>query len=150
MDLCRFCQVTVDNGFEILWEDSEFIAFEDRDPAAEHHIQVVPKHHIDNVRVLTKNETGLVQSMATIGDRLLDSLGVIPEDRIMGFHIPPFNTVNHLHLHVQAPPYKGDRGKKYRVARGFGPFIKGFSWFITAEQAIRTLERGSSIGIIPW
>ncbi|KAJ7301928.1 hypothetical protein DFH08DRAFT_723734, partial [Mycena albidolilacea] len=83
------------------------------------------------------------RSMKIIGDKLLDDLSVKPSMRVMGFHIPPFNSVQHLHLHVQAIPYNNSlRARKYPISKGFG-------WFITAEQAIRSLERGRSIGVFP-
>lgn len=106
--------------------------------------------------------------MKSIGDKLLDDLGLPPSMRMlvipvtgirrspsqicntsMGFHIPPFNSVNHLHLHVQGLPYNGLRQAKYRISSGFGPFHKGFGWFIGAEQAARSLESGRSIRVFP-
>jgi len=68
----------------------------------------------------------------------------------MGFHIAPFNTVEHLHLHVQGVPYASlRRAAKYFIASGYGFYTKGFSWFVELDQAIDILGRGKAINIMP-
>ncbi|KAJ7146754.1 HIT-like domain-containing protein [Mycena epipterygia] len=113
MTPCQFCNVSATNGFNIIWEDEVFVAFRDRRPASEYHIQLIPKRHIASVKSLQKKDAELVRTMKIIGEKLLDDLGLLPSMRVMGFHIPPFNSVDHLHLHVQGLPYMPLRRAKY-------------------------------------
>ncbi|KAJ7651084.1 HIT-like domain-containing protein [Roridomyces roridus] len=149
MGACPFCDVSEKTGFRVIWEDETFTAFRDRKPAAEQHIQVIPKKHIVSVRSLRKQDADFVKTMKSVGDRLLDDLDVPQSMRVMGFHIPPFNSINHLHLHVQGLPYKPMRKPKYTISSGFGPFYKGFGWFVTAEQTVKVLETGRTVGVLP-
>ncbi|KAF9230062.1 HIT-like protein [Melanogaster broomeanus] len=146
---CVFCQAHSGNrdGFSIIWEDADFIAFRDRSPASRHHIQLIPKIHIDSVKDLTKRDAEMVKRMQKIGNDILDQYQVPSTYRRMGFHIPPFTSVHHLHLHLQALPYISlAKRLKYPVVGGFGTFHKGFSWFAEVGQTIRILESGSTIG----
>lgn len=68
----------------------------------------------------------------------------------LGFHIPPYISVPHLHMHVQALPYRSFlRRLKYPVAAGGKGHEKGFSWFAEAEQTVRLLEKGIQVRILP-
>ena len=68
----------------------------------------------------------------------------------LGFHIPPFNSVMHLHLHAHGLPYKSlYRRAKYPIAAGGPRKKKGLSWFVEITQAIRILEDGGKIGVLP-
>ncbi|EIW83688.1 HIT-like protein [Coniophora puteana RWD-64-598 SS2] len=145
---CIFCNVSRDNGFDVVYEDAEFIAFRDYNPSSLHHLQVIPRDHIDSVKSLSRSDIERVRRMAKVGNSILDEWNVPALDRRLGFHIPPFNTVNHLHLHVQALPYKSRlRQMKYPISRRSDPYVKGFSWFVEVRQAIQLLERGKKITV---
>ncbi|OBZ72014.1 Histidine triad nucleotide-binding protein 3, partial [Grifola frondosa] len=136
VDHCIFCNASGENGFDIVWEDDTYIAFRDRNPSSLHHLQVIPKRHI-------------VKRMEEIGQDILNGLGVPPSKRRypswrdrFGFHIPPFNSVHHLHLHVQALPYRSFlRRVKYPVICSCRGYVKGLSWFAEADQTISILEK---------
>lgn len=87
-------------------------AFYPRTPSAATHILVAPKQHIRSV--LQLSERPLLEEMLRFGTELLsadiakreDSAANTTEARFV-FHVPPMTTVDHLHLHCLAPPFKG-------------------------------------------
>lgn len=44
-----------------------------------------------------------MEKLINEGKRILVEKGADINDVLMGFHWPPFNTVNHLHLHLISP-----------------------------------------------
>ncbi|KAF8193360.1 HIT-like protein [Pholiota molesta] len=147
---CKFCHATTLKGFRVVYEDDSFVVFEDRRPASQHHYLVIPRRHIDTVKSLQQSDVPLVKRMEEIGHVVLNDLNVPEDMRKMGFHIPPFNSVYHLHLHVQGLPYRSRKyAAKYPVVNGTNGNAKGPSWFVTAQQAIQILERGQRVGVLP-
>ncbi|KAI0635857.1 HIT-like protein [Trametes polyzona] len=147
---CIFCGASKENGFNVVWENEHYTVFTDINPSAQHHLQIVPKAHIESVKSLGKDDVHMVREMLEIGHEVLDNLNVPPNLRRLGFHIPPYISVTHLHMHVQALPYRSlMRRLKYPIVRGRSGRAKGFSWFVEADQAIRILEQGSHIRILP-
>ncbi|KAG1770920.1 HIT-like protein [Suillus occidentalis] len=149
---CIFCGAYSTNrdDFDIVWEDQEFVAFRDIRPSAQQHMQLIPKTHIESIRKLSQKDVKMLRRMEEIGHSILDTFNVPVSKRKMGFHIPPFNSVLHLHLHVQALPYISPIYRlKYPFVRGFGGYEKGFSWFAEIGQAIRILEKGHRVTVAP-
>ncbi|KAH9925471.1 HIT-like protein [Amylocystis lapponica] len=147
---CIFCHATADRGFRIIWEDDIYKVFYDHRPATACHLQLIPKRHIDSVKFMNKDDVTMVKEMEILGHRILDDMNVPRTLHRLGFHIPPFTSVTHLHLHVQGLPYRSWPDKvKFPVARGRGGFEKGLSWFVEIDQAIRILEKGSYVGVLP-
>lgn len=70
--------------------------------------------------------------------------------RSLGFHIPPYTSVDHIHLHAQGLPFKSTLRKwKYPIVPGSKDRDKGLSWFVEAEQAVQILSKGRKVGILP-
>lgn len=71
-----------------------------------------------------------------------------PRHTKAGFHIPPFSSVPHLHLHVFEPPFTFLGRLKYPIAssrsRNAG---KGMSWFVSLDQAIQIVQDGGRVGL---
>ncbi|XP_057651379.1 adenosine 5'-monophosphoramidase HINT3-like isoform X3 [Diorhabda carinulata] len=102
---CIFCKIVCGEApSEILFQNDEIIVFKDIKPASKHHYLVVPKNHIINVNhLVTKEDKLLVERLIEIGKKVLEENGGTIEDARLGFHLPPFNSINHLHLHVISP-----------------------------------------------
>ncbi|XP_008437086.1 bifunctional adenosine 5'-phosphosulfate phosphorylase/adenylylsulfatase HINT4 isoform X3 [Cucumis melo] len=71
------------------------------------HFLVIPKEHIPTVRNLQRRAEDYslaVSHMLGVGQTLLSQDSPQLKHRF-GFHQPPMNSVNHLHLHCFALPY---------------------------------------------
>ncbi|EAU85225.2 hypothetical protein CC1G_06241 [Coprinopsis cinerea okayama7 len=109
-----------------------------------------PPNTISCIKSLTKDDTQFLKDMHQAGIGILDRLNIPEHERRMGFHIPPYNSIDHLHLHVHALPYKSAfRALKYPVVKGWGPYHKGLSWFAEIRQSIAVLESGRRVGVLP-
>lgn len=92
-----------------LQESTNLLAFEDRSPAAELHGLIIPKRYVESVFSLDSSQKAdieLVQEMHQMGLSLIEEYH--PEalqtgDYVLAYHVPPFTSIDHLHLHVLAP-----------------------------------------------
>ncbi|XP_026175201.1 histidine triad nucleotide-binding protein 3-like isoform X2 [Mastacembelus armatus] len=122
---CIFCLIAKDQDEEadVLKKNNELVCFRDIDPAAPHHYLVVPREHIQSCLSLHKGHIDLVKRMAEMGKAVLRDQGITDmKDIRLGFHQPPYISVNHLHLHVLAPSSRISEYMKYK----FMPETKSF------------------------
>ncbi|XP_017130091.1 histidine triad nucleotide-binding protein 3 [Drosophila elegans] len=113
-------------------ETDEYVIFKDKYPAAQHHYLAIPKEHFDSFQVLNGSHLGLVQRMEAGMMEFLRSKNIDPKQAIIGFHLPPFISVRHLHLHGIYPPSDMNIGNTISFMSSF--------WFKKSEDAIRELE----------
>lgn len=122
---CLFCNIA--NGrkppVKLLYENEEYAILKDKYPASTHHYLAIPKQHYTSLKVLNKSHVGLGKkcTINTVCMYVLNQIwvmllftasrmhegmvefllskGVNEEDAIIGYHIPPFISQKHLHLH---------------------------------------------------
>ncbi|XP_056284021.1 adenosine 5'-monophosphoramidase HINT3-like [Pseudoliparis swirei] len=132
---CPFCQIA-DNqtDTEILLSDEELLCFRDITPGATHHYLVVPRRHIDYCTRLQEADIPLVERMVEMGWSVLKKTKVSNLDDVrMGFHVPPFSSVPHLHLHALAPA----SDMTFKSQLRYGPLSH---WFITVDKVLSQLK----------
>lgn len=91
-----------------LQESPTALAFCDHRPAAPLHGLVIPKRYVKSIHTLSSTEEDLTMllELEEMGLEVLKKM--VPEayeskDYRLCFHVPPFISVGHLHLHVLAP-----------------------------------------------
>ncbi|PKA61086.1 14 kDa zinc-binding protein [Apostasia shenzhenica] len=125
---CIFCQIArFSTSTTLLHTDDRVVAFPDVNPSAFRHYLVIPAMHIPTIKDLRrrKEDYQLVRHMLDVGISLLQKDA--PESKLFrfGFHQPPFNSVNHLHLHCFALPFTPRwRDIKYISLGPLGGFIE--------------------------
>ncbi|KAK4557855.1 hypothetical protein RGQ29_007564 [Quercus rubra] len=105
---CIFCQIAnKSTSTTLLHTDEKVIAFQDIYPSAVRHYLVIPLEHIPSVKNLERRteDYSLVSHMLEVGQTLLRRDAPQCTQYRFGFHQPPLNSVNHLHLHCLALPY---------------------------------------------
>lgn len=87
--------------------------------------------HVGTVWVLRREHADLVKHMENVGR---DVLGKIHNDcsgKVFGFHRPPFNSIEHLHLHCIGLPW----GSPFQPVR----FQMNTPWFMPVGILLKKL-----------
>ena len=108
---CLFCKIAAGAvPATKIHEDDEFVAFRDIRPAAETHVLVIPRKHIETLSHCDEADAALLGRMLVLVARLADKLGVAYTGGQSGFRTV-INTgpgggqeVYHLHAHLLAGP----------------------------------------------
>ena len=104
---CIFCNILKVSPDLILYEDEDIVLFKDKSPVAKIHLLCIPKKHIKNINYLTSEEIPLLLKMKkhALDYILKNNQNITDKDVNFGFHIPPFNVINHIHMHCIVEPY---------------------------------------------
>jgi diadenosine tetraphosphate (Ap4A) HIT family hydrolase len=107
---CKFCDMIATNDKNIIiYEDDEFVMFNDIKPCAKIHILAVPKEHIINCNHLLKCHLEKISNMKEKVIKYFQEhyTDIDLKEIKLGFHSPPFVMINHLHMHCIVPPFTG-------------------------------------------
>ncbi|TYI70249.1 hypothetical protein E1A91_D08G208100v1 [Gossypium mustelinum] len=149
---CIFCQIAgSSNSTPLLHSDDKVVAFKDINPSAFRHYLVVPVEHIPTVNDLQRRNEDytLVSHMINVGETLLRrDAPQSNQYRFVGFHQPPFNSVDHLHLHCFALPFI-PRWKqlKYMSLGPLGGFIEAEKLLEKIKPCHQSLHRCNEITV---
>lgn len=139
---CLFCQIARSStSTSLVYTDEKVVAFQDKNPSASKHYLVIPVDHISTVKDLQRRteDYHLVSHMLKVGQNLLHADAPESSKYRFGFHQPPFNSVNHLHLHCLELPFI-PRWKhiKYMSLGPLGAFIE-------AEKLLEKLKPSAAM-----
>ncbi len=104
-DECIFCDIVAgEQEADILYENSQVLAFEDINPQAPVHDLVVPKKHVDSVNELGKEDEQLVGKLYSAARRIAGEKGFAKDGYrlVVNCGDDALQSVDHLHLHVLA------------------------------------------------
>ncbi|TYZ61224.1 hypothetical protein PybrP1_011569 [[Pythium] brassicae (nom. inval.)] len=137
---CAFCCVRtlLAKRNAVVYRDARVFGMEDHNPRAATHLLVVPHEHIPHVDALAPEHAELLGHMIATGKELLAQRGVVdPSQFQLGFHRPPFASVQHLHLHCLGFPFVPSWNRLR-----FTPSFLGS--YVDAERVLAALQRDAS------
>jgi histidine triad (HIT) family protein len=103
MESCLFCKIANHEiPAEILYEDSQVMAFKDISPQAPVHFLLIPKKHIDNLMEISENDEALLGHVLFCAQKIAKQEGCEEKGArfVLNCKTDGGQTVNHLHLHV--------------------------------------------------
>ncbi len=112
MDDCIFCKIIKkEMPAEIVYEDSQIIAFKDIQPAAPIHILVIPKKHIPSLVELKKEDEILIGKIYSVINIIANNQGIDKKGYrvIVNCGIDGGQEVGHLHFHLLAGKKLGEK-----------------------------------------
>ena len=87
---------------DILYEDSNYLAFKDINPQAPVHVLIIPKKRISTISDLKEEDREVVGKMILIAKDIAKSLNIDDDGYRLVFNCKDHGgqTVNHIHLHL--------------------------------------------------
>jgi histidine triad (HIT) family protein len=103
MNDCLFCRISAKKiPADIIYEDSEAVAFNDINPKAPVHVLIVPKKHISTSLDITDEDNVLVGHLFRLAGQIAKEKGIAERGfrLVMNTNTDAGQTVFHIHLHL--------------------------------------------------
>ena len=87
---------------DILYEDSNYLAFKDINPQSPVHVLIIPKKRISTINDLKEKDGEVVGKMILLAKDIAESLNIGDDGYRLVFNCNGHGgqTVNHIHLHL--------------------------------------------------
>ena len=103
MNDCLFCRISAKKiPADIIYEDSEAVAFNDINPQAPVHVLIVPKKHISTSLDITDEDNVLIGHLFRLAAKIAKEKGISERGfrLVMNTNADAGQTVFHIHLHL--------------------------------------------------
>jgi histidine triad (HIT) family protein len=103
MNNCLFCRISAKKiPANIIYEDSEAVAFNDINPQAPVHVLIIPKKHISTSLDITDEDNVLIGHLFRLAGQIAKEKGIAEHGfrLVMNTNAAAGQTVFHIHLHL--------------------------------------------------
>ncbi|MBT3363443.1 MAG: histidine triad nucleotide-binding protein [Chloroflexi bacterium] len=100
---CIFCKIAAGQiPSEFIYQDDDFVAFNDIHPQAPTHILIIPKKHIVSIAELADDDVPLLGRMMAVAKHVAQELGLAQNGYRLIINNGPDGgqVVMHLHMHL--------------------------------------------------
>ncbi|KAF0701387.1 Aste57867_8089 [Aphanomyces stellatus] len=145
VEMCKFCHIVAACSNEVIYEEEHISVFRPLHPANESHILIVPKQHVRNINHLTGDDLALLVRMKEVAAFVLSQMGFhsFDSDVHLSFHRPPFNSIDHVHMHAMIQDVKGSATRGGKISRmnfvGSVKYSTGTWWCKSYEHVYSSL-----------
>lgn len=103
MNDCLFCKfVSGEFKTDIIFENSNVLAFNDISPQAPYHILIIPKKHIASISELSKDDSFLIGELYLAAQEIAKKLDFNDYRLVINNGAGAGQSVFHIHLHLMA------------------------------------------------
>ncbi len=103
MDQCLFCKIANRQlPGKIVYEDDEFVAFEDINPKAPVHVLIIPRRHMATLLDANQNDDRLLGRLLLVANDIARQKGIAARGfrLVLNCNSEGGQVVFHLHLHL--------------------------------------------------
>ena len=100
---CLFCKINKrEISADIIYDDSEVLAFRDINAQAPTHVLVIPKKHIATIDDANAADAALLGKLVLVAQKIARDLGLADNGYRLVFNVKDYGgqEIYHIHLHI--------------------------------------------------